>query len=263
MPASSWTLAPALIQLRSEIDDVWPGRDRTSDGTLGDLAHSARASDHNPDSRGVVHAIDIDEDLAGRSGSYPYQQAGRGADLLFRWLLARCRSGAEKRVKYLIYERRIYSRTYGWREQVYSGVNAHSHHLHISCVSGALGRSTAVWGVAQAVRPPVAAGARPKTMTIRGKSYLYLARVTVRGINAARIGRYLSRHVFYLQRWLTVLGLYAGDVDGRWTPATQAALDRFRRDRLHLKGADAGGSIGLTSLTAIHQAAKATKKIGK
>ena len=58
------TLAAAGVTLRNQINEAFPGRDKASDGWIGDAAHQARVSDHNPDRRGIVHAIDVDEDLA-------------------------------------------------------------------------------------------------------------------------------------------------------------------------------------------------------
>ena len=56
-------LSKAASQLREQIDDSFPDRDRTSDGWIGDTRHAARKSDHNPDEQGWVRAIDIDRDL--------------------------------------------------------------------------------------------------------------------------------------------------------------------------------------------------------
>ncbi len=53
-------LAANLAGLRREINAHWPHRDKKSDGWIGDSAHQGRKSDHNPDDRGVVHAIDVD-----------------------------------------------------------------------------------------------------------------------------------------------------------------------------------------------------------
>ena len=53
-------LSKAAGQLREQIDDSFPDRDRTSDGWIGDTRHAARKSDHNPDEQGWVRAIDID-----------------------------------------------------------------------------------------------------------------------------------------------------------------------------------------------------------
>lgn len=106
-------LAPSLVALRHEIDGRWPNRDRASDGWLGDASHAARQSDHNPDERGMVHAIDVDKD---------------GIDVAE--LLAATIS--DPRVWYVIHNRTIWSRTYGWLPKPYTGTNAHTEHIHVS-----------------------------------------------------------------------------------------------------------------------------------
>ena len=66
-------LCKAGQQLREQVDDSYPDRDRRSDGWIGDVRHSARVSDHNPDYKNAVdgvayvRAIDIDRDLSGVS----------------------------------------------------------------------------------------------------------------------------------------------------------------------------------------------------
>ena len=60
-------LCAAGIQLREQIDDDYPDRDRKSDGWIADGRHLAKGnSDHIPDARrnGIVRAIDIDADLS-------------------------------------------------------------------------------------------------------------------------------------------------------------------------------------------------------
>ena len=57
-------LCAAGIQLREQIDDDYPDRDRKSDGWIADARHIAKGnSDHIP-ANGIVRAIDIDSDLA-------------------------------------------------------------------------------------------------------------------------------------------------------------------------------------------------------
>ena len=60
-------LSKSAVQLREQIDDAFPDRDRTSDGWIGDTRHAARKSDHNPDEQGWVRAIDVDRDLSGKA----------------------------------------------------------------------------------------------------------------------------------------------------------------------------------------------------
>ena len=58
----SWKPVAGIPTLQAQVNKRWPNRDKASDGVKGDAAHAARTSDHNPDSRGYVHAMDIDED---------------------------------------------------------------------------------------------------------------------------------------------------------------------------------------------------------
>ena len=59
----SWKLVAGGETLRNQVNRRWPKRDKRSYGAVGDLLHHARRSDHNVDSKGLIHAIDIDEDL--------------------------------------------------------------------------------------------------------------------------------------------------------------------------------------------------------
>lgn len=106
-------LAPSLVELRREIDARWPKRDRASDGWLGDAAHAARQSDHNPDARGMVHALDVDKD-------------GIDVPAVLVALIG------DARVWYVIHDRTIWSRTYDWKARPYTGTNAHTEHIHVS-----------------------------------------------------------------------------------------------------------------------------------
>jgi len=119
------------VTLRDQINRRWPKRDKRSDGWIGDKAHASRASDHNPNKAGVVHAIDIDENL----GTYAN---GRTARLLANQLLEYAASGlpGAKRLKYVVYEGRISSGTYRrtwwkWRGSGYG----HEAHIHVSFTS--------------------------------------------------------------------------------------------------------------------------------
>lgn len=118
-----WRLAASLETLRISVNAVAPQRSRLSDGTIGDAAHASRRSDHNPwvehQGRGVVTAIDITHDPSG----------GCDAGVLAESL----RSGRDPRIKYVIFDRRIFSATVQpWQWRHYSGSNPHSHHVHIS-----------------------------------------------------------------------------------------------------------------------------------
>ncbi|WP_328465548.1 hypothetical protein OHA21_43875 [Actinoplanes sp. NBC_00393] len=132
MPA----LVPSLVRLRTDFNTLFPGRGRGSDGWIGDPAHQARDSDHNPDERGLVHAIDVDADL------------GPGVDMrdFVEFVVARCRSGKEKRLTYVIHNRIIWSASYGWVGRRYTGDNPHTAHAHFSASSNpARENNTSSW----------------------------------------------------------------------------------------------------------------------
>jgi hypothetical protein len=57
-------LSKSAVQFREQVDDSFPERLRKSDGWIGDSRHSARKSDHNPDTTGCLRAIDIDARLS-------------------------------------------------------------------------------------------------------------------------------------------------------------------------------------------------------
>jgi hypothetical protein len=119
-------LCKAGQQLRLQIDDSYPDRDRTSDGWIGDVRHSARTSDHNPDSKGIVRAIDVDRDLAGK------KKPDLMPDLADQIRLC---AKSDKRISYIIFAGKIASSRMGWRWRKYSGINPHNTHCHVSFTS--------------------------------------------------------------------------------------------------------------------------------
>jgi hypothetical protein len=117
-------LCKAGQQLRLQVDDSYIDRDKSSDGWIGNLAHSFNRSDHNPDAAGIVRAIDIDRDLSGKAKPdlMPYL-----ADQI-----RLCAKRGDKRISYVIFNGRIASSRMGWRWRKYSGINPHTKHCHIS-----------------------------------------------------------------------------------------------------------------------------------
>jgi hypothetical protein len=118
-------LCKAGQQLRLQVDDSYADRDRTSDGWIGDVRHSARPSDHNPDAKGIVRAIDIDRDLSGKA------KPDLMPDLADQIRLFAKRDKS-KRISYIIFAGRIASPRMGWRWRKYSGINPHNAHCHVS-----------------------------------------------------------------------------------------------------------------------------------
>lgn len=99
-----------------------PNRDKSSDGTIGDAAHAASKSEHNPDANGIVRAMDISNDPAHGVDSQKL------ADALV--------ASRDPRILYVISNRRICSSVVSpWIWRSYNGSNPHNHHVHLSVVS--------------------------------------------------------------------------------------------------------------------------------
>lgn len=129
----SWHIAPALKQMLAEVNKKWPGRSKASDGGIGNAAHSARASDHNPNGRGSVNAYDVT--IKGINEQTLIAQAKKHPS-----------------VRYIIFNRRIMNRDIGnFAPRYYSGANPHDKHVHISLYQSASAeRNTQSWGLAKA-----------------------------------------------------------------------------------------------------------------
>lgn len=132
-----WVLTVGLQTVRGEFNTVFPLRDHTTDGSIGNQAHSVSTSGHNPDRTGKaefkdgdaldeVRAIDVDKDLKDASGR------GVTMETVVQYLVQRARSGAYVPFRYIIYNRRIWSRSDGWKTRAYTGANAHTEHAHFS-----------------------------------------------------------------------------------------------------------------------------------
>jgi hypothetical protein len=221
--AMRWYLAPSLVCLRAEINKKWPGRDKKSDGSIGDKRHQGRTSDHNPNGRRSVNALDVDKD-----GISPATLVAAATK--------------HSACNYVIFNRAIYSRMYGFRAHRYTGSNPHTMHVHVSILqTNAAEQNKKNWlmtGSAPAPKPPPAPqpGGRPKyTM---GPWVLS---------NTAYFRPYLNstppyrKTVEVVQRKLYSLGYNPGPIDGRYGPKTLAEVKRFQRN----SGLVVDGLIGI------------------
>lgn len=155
--AASWVLIPSLQSLFDAFDRVAPGRAHASDGSIGDSAHQKEPSDHNPDETGntggmedpdsinEVHAIDVDADL---------RESDLTMEKCVQHILSYCRRNNsdplnEPRLRYIIYNRRIWSASSNWIQKTYTGPSPHTEHAHFSgeygSGSGNLESITTTW----------------------------------------------------------------------------------------------------------------------
>lgn len=139
---AAYFLSPALVRLRLEVNALWPNRSKASDGWIGDTAHSARKSDHNPDysAGGIVRAIDVTND-------------GINVDKFVSCVIR------DVRTRYVITRGRIWTRENGW--QKYTGSNGHYHHVHVSVRSTKSPRydlQAHAWGLASTAANPIPTG---------------------------------------------------------------------------------------------------------
>ena len=218
----AWHLAPALAQLRAEVNKKWPKRSKASDGTIGDPAHSARVSDHNPNGRGSVNAMDI---------------TARGIDTGTLIAVAK----KHPSVRYIIHNRRIMNRDIGnFAARPYRGANPHTQHVHISLYQSATAENRKQsWGLANAkavTGVSTGGSSSPTYKTVSGSTPL--VKLYHKGEPVKRIQK--------------AVGVKA---DGYYGPATVKAVKAFQK--AHKLATD--GIVGDKTWAAINGGKKAPK----
>jgi hypothetical protein len=130
-----WTRVKWIPPLFAAFDRAFPGRTKDSDGTIGDLAHMAGVSGHNPDDTpGVqaerqdadtipeVRAADVTSDLRDLRGIRMY-------DVVQRVLAT---PADRDRLIYIICDGWIWRAATGWQREKYNGSDRHYGHGHFS-----------------------------------------------------------------------------------------------------------------------------------
>jgi len=136
---ANWFLNPALTGFRDAVNDAYPRRDKGSDGTIGDAAHAATSSDHNPDPDGSVDAWDMDVEVNGRGSTFKADVEHLKA--VFE---------AHESSSYWIHNDQIARRADGWRRRPYTDFNSspsrnrHTQHVHWN-TRAAFENSTKPW----------------------------------------------------------------------------------------------------------------------
>lgn len=208
----TWRLAKSLETLRREINEQFPNRHKSSDGTIGDEKHASRSSDHNPwvkdGKTGVVTAIDFTHD----------PEQGIDSEKLAETL----RASRDSRIKYIISNRKIANSgatggAAAWAWRTYTGSNPHNKHMHLSVKSDkASYDSTKPWNLPFAKQPksvPVDP-AKPAVLPVLDE-----------------IGAEGDRNVWNVQRRLKAMMYSPGGLDGIWGGMTAGAISGFINDR--------------------------------
>jgi len=200
--------AKSIDILQAQIKAAYPGRDTDSDGTIAGAAHHLAnpTSDHEADSRGIVHAVDLTHDLSVGFDSYKWADYMAG--------LALGAPAPDSRIKYIISNSRIWNPSINaakWRP--YNGSNPHDHHVHVS-INKVGEDDTRPWNIGPV---PIASATpdapRPPKLLKRGSK---------------------GEEVRELQR---LLGISA---DGDFGPKTEASVKAFQASR----GLVADGKVG-------------------
>jgi hypothetical protein len=207
----SWKLAQSLDMLRDQIDAAAPSRRKSSDGTIGDAAHSSRSSDHNPDRSDTVRALDITHDPAN----------GVDAGLIAETLVA----SKDPRISYIIWNKRIVSPTKSpWKWRRYDGKNPHTMHIHISTVKDdALAHNRNPWQL------PGVLGSFYNPPTVLPNEKVLDKPLIVYGMEGDDVREIQE-----------ILGFTGSDLDGDFGPKTKKAVQKFQRQQ----GLNPDGRVG-------------------
>lgn len=106
------SLAPSLQRFFHEIDSIWPRRNHGIDGWLR-WPKDGISVGHNPGHNNMVHAIDVDR---------------RGIDP--DWIIQHV-TNDRNALWYMIWNRGIWSNTWGFTRHNYTLSNPHTDHIHI------------------------------------------------------------------------------------------------------------------------------------
>ena len=130
-----WVVVPCLNELKDQLNDRFPNRDKTTDGTIGDKPHAESTSSHNPDLTGTpefrdgdaideVRARDVDKDL-NDAGGVVFED-------LVQLVIKDARNGKHPYLRYLVYNGRIWHKRDNYVTRVYTGSNQHTDHGHFN-----------------------------------------------------------------------------------------------------------------------------------
>lgn len=130
-----WYKVKWIDPLFAAFNQVFPNRGKASDGTIGDLEHAQGTSGHNPDDTPGVSAERSDSDTkpevrAADVTSTLNDPRGVTMQQVINKILVTPTDLV--RLIYIIYNRKIWKKSNGWREEPYTGSDPHTGHAHLS-----------------------------------------------------------------------------------------------------------------------------------
>lgn len=237
--------APCLLALRDEADREHPGRDKSSDGWIGDTTHQESGrpenggSKHNPNRHGAVDARDFDSS---------------GLDVA-RFVACAIKHPSTRNV---IYNRKIRSKGYSGGLGVayaYHGPSPHTEHVHVDVeMTVRQEDDRRAWGYYRGASKPVV------TVPVSSTSAAPAPRGGMTRMPTLRRTGAVLAATRTLQRALLKAGYNPGPVDGRFGDLTRRAVLALQ-GHARLK---ADGIVGPRTWAAVLQAllVKAGLKVG-
>jgi hypothetical protein len=127
---SFWVKVKWIDPLFAAFNALNPNRSKTQDGTIGDTAHQAETSGHNPDDTAGVKAERSDTDSVPEVRAADVDSRGVNMEAAVQRVLAT--PSERDRLIYIIFNHRIWRKANGWRQEAYTGSDPHELHAHFS-----------------------------------------------------------------------------------------------------------------------------------
>ncbi|XVS66078.1 peptidoglycan-binding domain-containing protein [Actinosynnema sp. CA-299493] len=237
-----YLLAPALVTLRAQFDQKFPGRSKASDGWIGDAAHRAQgsASDHNPwvviDGQAYVTALDITN----------HPEIGLDLNRFTDQLQVACRDQGENRLKYAIHRALIMDTRPQFSPYQWTPSSGHWVHAHFSVHSDRRLLDPRPWNIPMLTGTSAPAPAPPTAPTwpLGHLPGHYFGDIAGPDRSHGGWAGWEQPHVRLIQQALQRWGyapVYSGWADGKFERPTVDSVSRWQRD--HMPGTQFYGQV--------------------
>lgn len=125
-----WVKVKWIPQLFAAFNTLWPNRNKSQDGTIGDTAHQSSASGHNPDDTAGSNPERNDADNIPEVRAADVDSRGVNMQAVVDAIVSN--PNERKRFIYIIFNGYIWSASNGWKKAKYNGSDQHTTHAHFS-----------------------------------------------------------------------------------------------------------------------------------